>query len=534
MDQPGIDSMSLLQVNDQTGPCPSSLDELRRQLHQRLDQAIDACQDGHPQASFLDFEKALLPHLSALGLLLMQLYLLVRHQRLDLTSWLQRGYRVANDYAERDLQTTCGKLRYGRAYLIPRREKGSGVHPLDAELGLLRDSFSPLTVSYFCRLATRLSFRLASELGGMLLGWAPPPSTVQEWVQGLGRPAYVYLSTAPLPPGDGEVLVIECDGKAIPTATEEELAKRRGPRQHKPGQCKCRRHRGRCRRKARGPKKKRKRGDKSKNGRSATLVAMYTLKRGEDGQLHGPINKKVYGSFSSRKTALQWAREQATRRGFPPDTNKVVQLIVDGEICLEQQLRQLFPNAILTLDIRHAQERLWRVGRLLHAEGSAALACWVEPLEELLYQGKVEELLEQLRGIHFSGPGSKGKRQIQSKAIKYLDKRVNLMKYGEWRQQDLVLASGVVEGAARYVIGERLDNSGMRWVAQRAEAVLLLRCIEVNGDWDAFFAWSEQQRQADLRQGKVVQFRSKTPTQVPQTQPAEKRRQRRKKAKQAA
>jgi hypothetical protein len=47
-----------------------------------------------------------------------------------------------------------------------------------------------------------------------------------------------------------------------------------------------------------------------------------------------------------------------------------------------------------------------------------------------------------------------------------------------------VIASGVVEGAARYVVGERLDNSGMRWIEERAEAVLLLRCIEVNGDWE--------------------------------------------------
>jgi len=86
---------------------------------------------------------------------------------------------------------------------------------------------------------------------------------------------------------------------------------------------------------------------------------MYTLRRGEDGRLHGPCNKKVYSTFSSRKTALEWAREQATRRGFGPKTDKTVQILVDGEKCLEQNLRALFPRAILTLDIRHAQERLW-------------------------------------------------------------------------------------------------------------------------------------------------------------------------------
>jgi len=240
--------MSLPQANDPPRECPVSLDELRQQLHQRLDQAIDAGLKDYSQASFLTFEKALLPHLSALGLLLMRLFLLVRHQLLDPTACDPEGrYRVADDYATRNLNTTCGELHYGRAYLVPRKGGGPGFHPLDALLGLTRDSFSPLGISWFCRLGTRLSFRLASELGGMFLGWAPAPSTIEEWTLGLGRPAHVYLSTAPLPPGDGEVLLIECDGKAIPTATEEELKQRRGPRKKKCAArgCTCQRHRGR-------------------------------------------------------------------------------------------------------------------------------------------------------------------------------------------------------------------------------------------------------------------------------------------------
>ncbi len=116
----------------------------------------------------------------------------------------------------------------------------------------------------------------------------------------------------------------------------------------------------------------------------------------------------------------------------------------------------------------------------------------------------------------------------------YLSKRVDLMQYGVWREQDLVLASGVVEGAARYVIGERLDQSGMRWIVERAEAVLLLRCIEVNGDWDSFFAFSEQQRLAELREGKAVRIGSKCPTQLPQSAKKSDKERRRRKAKAAA
>jgi hypothetical protein len=515
--------MSSTQDNPRATACPPSLEALPSLIHQRLAEIIAFCLNDQAPRSFLDFEKDLLGLLRSLGGLLIQLFLLARHQRLDLSSWTKaRGYRVADDDAPRMLKTSCGPVTYHRAYLLPRHGGGPGVHPLDVALGLTRDSYSPLVIGWFCRLATRVSFQVASNLGEMFLGAAPPVSAIEEWVLGLARPAYVYLSAGPLPKDEGEVLVIEVDGKAAPTATEQELARRRGPRsRHKRGcDCGCQRHRGRARRKCRGRKPRRKKGDKSKNGRSATLVVMYTLRRGPDGRLHGPCNKKVYGTFGTRRAALNWAREQATRRGFPLETDKTVQIVMDGETCLEQRCRRLFPGAILTLDIRHAQEKLWEVGRLFHREGSAELTEWVKDLEELLYKGHARTLvrrLEQALGsVSRRGPGTKGKRKALKKVISYLNARVKLMDYGRWRDQDLVIASGIVEGAARYVVGERLDNGGMRWVEERAEAVLLLRCIEVNGDWDEFTRWSQEQRSQELGCGQVVRIRSKIPTQFPQ------------------
>jgi hypothetical protein len=514
--------MSAPQVSPPAAACPPTREVLQQQIHQRLDEIIAYCLRDPGPTSFLGFEKDLLGLLRSLGCLLIQLFLQARHGRLGLTSWTQeRGYRVADAAARRTLKTSCGEVPYHRAFLVPRRGGGPGVHPLDVELGLTRDAYSPLVIGWFCRLATRVSFRLAGGLGEMFLGAAPPASAIEEWVLGLARPAYVYLSDGPMPVGDGEVLVIEVDGKAAPTATEQELARRRGPRSRheRDCDCGCQRHRGRARRQCRGRKPRRKKGDKSKNGRSATLVVMYTLRRGEDGRLHGPCNKKVYGTFGSRRAALEWAREQATRRGFPPKTDKTVQIVFDGETCLEQRCRRLFRGAILTLDIRHAQEKLWDVGRLFHREGGAELTAWVEELEELLYKGHVRTLLrrleQELKGVGRRGPGTKGKRQALKKVIAYLDARVKLMDYGRWRKDDLVIASGVVEGAARYVVGERLDNSGMRWIEARAEAVLLLRCIEVNGDWEDFTRWSQEQRSRELGRGQVVQIRSKTSTQLP-------------------
>src|SRR4051794_15429899 len=130
------------------------------------------------------------------------------------------------------------------------------------------------------------------------------------------------MSDGPLPEDDGDVLVIEIDGKAAPTATEQELARRRGPRARHERGCKCQRHRGRARRQRRGRKKRRKKGDKSKNGRGATLAVMYTLRRGEDGRLHGPPNKKGFGTVGSRGGAPGWGRGPAAPPGFPPRAAK--------------------------------------------------------------------------------------------------------------------------------------------------------------------------------------------------------------------
>jgi hypothetical protein len=69
------------------------------------------------------------------------------------------------------------------------------------------------------------------------------------------------------------------------------------------------------------------------------------------------------------------------------------------------------------------------------------------------------------------------KRDALSKLIDSMDLRLNMLHYQRLTEEDLPMASGIVEGAARYVIGERMDCSGMRWICERGEALLRLRCI---------------------------------------------------------
>jgi hypothetical protein len=186
----------------------------------------------------------------------------------------------------RSLNTWHGVVRYSRSYARPVGG-GVGHFPLDFELGLLGDRISPSLLSAGARLATRMSYAEAREV----LGWfAPdPPSTevLQQAVLGLGHQTAAWFEGgAPLPEGDGEVLVALFDGKCVPTARESELCKRRGKRAHKTP-APSPRHRGRADREAREPRPRRKKGDKSKNGKQVTVVVMYTLRQ-EGALLLGP------------------------------------------------------------------------------------------------------------------------------------------------------------------------------------------------------------------------------------------------------
>jgi hypothetical protein len=512
-------------ITDLTQEESSSAAAIEQEANDKHKEIISFCKEDKEQQTFFQVEKTLAVLLSQLGVLYLQLFLSVRQDRLDYSLWLESGlYYFKSQLKERAIKTAYGKVRYARNYL-EKKEGAGGFYPLDAALGLTGDGFSPLVISLAAKLATRVSFPAAVLLFRSFYGWSPSSDSMQCLVLGLGREAAAYVETAPPPQEDGEILVIEIDGKATPTATDEELGKRRGRRaSHTKGcKCGCQRHRSKKKRKARGKKKRRKKGDKSKNGKSITLVAIYTLKIGSDGKLHGPINKKIWGSYAPRKEIFAFARRMATKRGFPPGTDKRVHIVVDGEKCLWDGMSKLFPEATFALDICHLEEKIWDVGRKFHKEGSKELEEWAEAKRSLLYTGSVDELLSQLKELEKSlsrrAKRDEGKRKALNKLINYMEPRISMMNYKELIEADLVIASGIIEGAARYVVGERMDCSGMRWIPGRAEALLHLRCMELNGDWDGFFAWAHQGWGEKLRRGEKVLIRTEQPIELPDNAP---------------
>lgn len=510
----------------QSKSCPVVRPVTSVSVHADAQSTFDAltqfCQTS--EEPFWEFEKQLLVRIAVLGACLLRLFLTARHERLDVQPFVKDGkYRAGDNYAERTLKTACGEVTYGRQY-VQSRGGGSGFFPLDVVLGLTRDRLSPWVMQWVARLATRMSFKASQMVCRAVLNWAPATETIEQVVLGLGRAAAPFLKQLAAPEEDGNVLVIEVDGKCPPTATEAELAKRRGQRRAKHKQscrCGCQRHRGQAKRQARGSKKRRKKGDKSKNGKEVVVVVIYTLKKGDDGKLHGPLNKKLYGTFGGRQAAALWARAEATKRGFGPDTAKVVQIVIDGAKGLRHQLERQFPKAIFTLDVCHVVEKLWALAHHFHKEGSDELKALVEEWKALVYAGKAKTLLRRLqkllRQVPKHGPGTKGRRTALEKLIGYVKPRLDMMRYAEWMKKDLVIATGQVEGAVRHLVGERFDCAGMRWIQGKAEALLHLRCIELNGDWLSFVNWFQSHTQTRLKTNHRRKILTNQPLQLTDT-----------------
>lgn len=503
-----------------------SVEQIDQELHAQFAQVV--AQARTSGALFAPFEKELWTQMLMLGRLLVMLFLASRQQRQqqELGKSLVIDGRVCHkDKAQpRNLNTLFGVVRYFRTYL--RAKAGRGHYPLDAELGLTQDRLSFGVLSLGARLATMMSFAKAQGLLCWFLGQAPATEVLEQTVLGLGRRTSGWLEQAPAPEGDGEVLIIQVDGKGAPTATEQELARRRGPRKKRP-RAASPRHRGRLDRQRRGKKPRRNKGDKSKNARMATVVVIYTLRKEKhQGRwvLCGPLNRWTYASFAPKRHAFAVARREADKRGFRRGSGRLVQLLTDGDEDLACYTGEYFPEAIHTVDVMHVIEYLYKAGECLYAEGSPELAHWVQAQKDLLYGGQealiVAQMRRRLMAIPQTGPGNKGRRNRLSQAINYLDKRLPHMNYQSLLKRDLEIATGIVEGTVKNLIGARFDLGGSRWIRERAEALLQLRCIDRNGHWDSFMQWVHDGHVEALRRGASIRIQQPAPAPLPTVEKA--------------
>ena len=501
--------------------------EREAELWQSFERLMDALRDRVGKERLMPTERWLWVEILKLGALLIGWFLALSHEELEVPASVKRGRaRFVRQRAKpKTVRTLFGKVRYVRDYMLRQNGKGGGYSPLDEALGLTQDGFTMPVLSFATQLATKMSYSAATAVLKGFLGWSPSVKSIERAVLGVGGYAEDFALRMPPPKGDGEVIVGQVDGKGHPTVRDGEMKKRR-KRRKKPGpgkkkKLKSQRHRGRNKRRTNGPKKRRKAGDKSKNAKVVHVIVLYTLKQ-DGGRLVGPLNKRVYIYTGTKRGAIRRMRDLIDRRGFEDNSGKQVQLVTDGDSIYADEIRKCFPHARHTLDVQHAVEYLWEAAHMLYPNNASARAKWAESRKSELVTDEHQAMFAELdkRALEFSDTPPKSKNSQQGETAKkkekqpksarqkflvkvdYLKSRQHMMNYHELGTLDLEWGSGVVEGACRYVVGQRFDEGGMRWLRERAAPLLHLRTIELNGWWDPFIEHVHDELAADSRRTK--------------------------------
>jgi len=193
-----------------------------------------------------------------------------------------------------------------------------------------------------------------------------------------------------------------------------------------------------------------------------------------------------------------WLTDEARSRDPLQQLPWVV--LMDGQPSLWEEAKQALGETprVEILDLLHATSHLWDAVHLFHAPGSALALKLMELLVLALLSGMSEGVVNLLESAAVEVGLAKSRRQQLTKICNYLRRHQSPMHYDEYLAAGYPIASGVVEGACRHVVKDRMERAGMHWTIPGAQALLRLRCVAINGEWEAFMRYRIQQETARL------------------------------------
>jgi len=261
--------------------------------------------------------------------------------------------------------------------------------------------------------------------------------------------------------------------------------------------------------------KRRCKGEKAGRKRMATVAAVYSIEgraRGVDdimGELRSvkgdkhkrggdrprAQNKRVWASIesSSKKVTEDAFREGQSR---DPQRRRHWAVLVDGDPHQLERVKacakKFDVTVTIVVDFIHVLEYLWKAAYCFHPEGSQEAQDWVTERARRLLEGTSSQVAAGMRRSATKRGISKKERMAVDKCADYLLKRREYLRYDEYLAAGLPIASGVIEGACRHLVKDRMDITGARWSLRGAEAVLRLRALRSSGDFDTYFAFHRE------------------------------------------
>jgi hypothetical protein len=151
-------------------------------------------------------------------------------------------------------------------------------------------------------------------------------------------------------------------------------------------------------------------------------------------------------------------------------------------------------------DFIHVTEYLWNAAWALFPEASPRAGPWVRHHATAVLHGRARDAAAAIRAQAAALPPAK--RRTAARAAAYLDAKAPWLDYPQALAAGWPISSGVIEGTCRHLVKDRMAITGARWTVPGAEAVLKIRSLITNNDFDTYWTYHQQrerQRNHDSR-----------------------------------
>jgi len=404
----------------------------------------------------------------------------------------------------RMLTTVFGEV--GVTRLAYRRRGRPNLHPADAALNLPAERHSHGLRRLGAVESTRGSYDAAAEAIGRATGVAVAKRQVEQLAASAAADVGdFYDARAPEPGASDDVLVVSVDGKGIVMrpdslrpATEAAAAAATTKLETRLSK-----------------------GEKRNRKRMAEVGAVYDLapvprtsadvlasKAGDD----PPPAPRAKAKWVTASVADDAARvigrvfDEAERRD--PQHHRRWVALVDGNchqidrIKAEAEKRKV--NVAVVVDLIHVLEYLWGAVWCFFSEGDAAAEEWVRNRALAVLEGKATDVAAGIRRRATTAGLAKAKRKKADDCARYLVNKAAYLDYPAALAAGWPIATGVIEGTCRYLVADRMDITGARWSVKGAEAVLRLRALRCNGDFDDYWRFHLDQERRRVHESRYA------------------------------
>lgn len=257
-------------------------------------------------------------------------------------------------------------------------------------------------------------------------------------------------------------------------------------------------------------------GEKRNAKRMSQVAAVYTIAPFVRGaaDIIDDLHRKGEGARPKRPrpegkrvwASLEKAPEEVIAEAFldassrDPKRKKQWVVLVDGN---EDQLalakaaaKKQQADITVILDVIHVLEYLWKAAYVFHAEGTSEAEAWVTERLLWLLCGDAGQVVASIRRSATLRGLSAAERKPADTCANYIEKYKAYVQYDQYLEKGFPIATGVIEGACRHLVRDRMEITGARWSLVGAEAILRLRSLRASGDLDDYWRHHEERERA--------------------------------------